>query len=102
MGLVHAQSSAPLSGEDVMKKKMQTQMDSLVKFVQDLTAVLAKAASGFPVDSPAMTPDAKRRTLKARKGGTRIIVSIAELVKTHGLDSNALHSSAMIERLDVA
>jgi hypothetical protein len=66
-----------------------------------LNASLDKADAQL-ANGPSLTPDEKRRAARARKGSERIVQTLAQLASSHGLDSSALNSSDMLERLDTA
>ena len=85
-----------------MTSKKNNANVSLIRYVANLNGYLDKAESGIPKQSPVLTPDDKRRSVKARKGGDRIVESIASLVKAHGLDSSSLDSGVMLQRLQAA
>ena len=80
-------------------KKMSAQ-ESLTKIVDALNKSLDAAESQLGPDAPALTSDAKRRIVRTRKGGERVLQQIAELVKAHGLDSPSLSSTEMIAQLE--
>ena len=46
--------------------------------------------------APSLTADAKRRIVRTRKGGERVLQMISELVKAHNLDSSSLSSTQMM------
>jgi len=74
---------------------------ALVKTLSALNAGLDKADAQL-AGGPSLTPDDKRHAARARKGSDRVIQVLAQLSKAHGLDSPALNSTAMLDRLDTA
>ncbi len=83
-----------------MSKKAKNPNIALINFVRTVSAHLANAEKNFPTQAPPMTAEAKKHTVKARKGGERIVGEIANLVKSHDLDSGALDSTTMTTRLE--
>ena len=82
-------------------KKNNTSNNTLAKLLDVLNASLDKADAEL-ANGPSLTPDQKRRAARARKGSERIVQTLAELASSHGLDSSALNSSVMLERLESA
>ena len=82
-------------------KKNNINNTTLAKLLVALNSSLDKADAQL-AGGPSLTPDQKRRAARARKGSERIVQSLAQLASSHGLDSSALNSSDMLERLDTA
>jgi len=82
-------------------KKSANANVALVKTLSALNAGLDKADAEL-AGGPTLTPDEKRRSARARKGSDRVIQVLAQLAKTHGLDSPSLNSTEMLDRLETA
>jgi len=83
-----------------MSKKTKNPNVGLTKFAEALSASIDKAEAMLGPDTLSLTPDEKRRTARQRKGGERVIQSIAEIAKAHGLDSPSLSSTSMLQSLE--
>jgi hypothetical protein len=80
-------------------KKMSAQ-ETLSKIVDQLNKSLDAAETQLGTEAPSLTADAKRRIVRTRKGGERVLQQIAELVKAHNLDSSSLSSTQMMAQLE--
>ncbi len=89
-----------IEGEMIMTKKTKTPNVALAKFASDLTTTFDKAEAELGPDTLSLTPDEKRRTARQRKGGERVIQSLAEMMKAHSLDSPSLNSTTMVDQIN--
>jgi hypothetical protein len=71
----------------------------LSQLVKTVTALLDDAETSLGDAPPQLTATEKRRTAKLRKGGTKILLSIAPIVQQFKLDSSSLNADEMIDRL---
>jgi hypothetical protein len=95
-------SSAHLGKEDTMSNQSRTKSNStahVVKLAHEIAQALDKIEARLGDDTPAMTTEDKKRSLKPRKGAGKVIETLAMLVKQHGLDSAALSADAMLENV---
>jgi hypothetical protein len=85
-----------------MASKKMSEQESLTKTVEQLNKSLDAVESQLGPNAPALTPDAKRRRARTRKGGERVLQMIAELVQAHNLDSSSLSSTEMLAKQERA
>lgn len=75
---------------------------ALINFVKELTASIDEIEARFGIQGPTITSQDKSRTAKPRKGGDRVLATLAPIVRQYGLDSPSLSSTMMLERIDAA
>jgi len=84
------------------KKKNTKNTNTLASYVSKVSSTINAAESAFPIDSPVLGPEDKKHGVKVRKGAENVIRQLAELAKTHELDSTGLHSEDMLEELNTS
>jgi hypothetical protein len=82
--------------EKKMPKKKAAVVDTLNQTLEQLNKSLDTADAQLGSEATSLTTAQKRRLGRSRKGGERILQMIAELVKSHGLESTALQSAPML------
>jgi hypothetical protein len=74
---------------------------ALTQAAADLAACAAEIENVLGPEAAAALLD-KRRSVRMRKGGERVVGVIGGLVKIYGLDSKGLHSDTMVEAMSTA
>jgi hypothetical protein len=64
-----------------------------------LKVAAADVGQVLSAETRVITSDDKKRSVRLRNGGERVVRAIFEIVKQHGLDSEKLHSDEMLAHL---